>query len=90
MVRKYKQVTDAQRQALLEMVNTEKITIKKAASLLGISYDNARAIHSTYLRFNRVKKITYEERTHTRRLNEAKQRVMPSENDEEYEPAAKR
>jgi len=57
------------------MVQEEKITIKASAEQLGISYDNARAICSTFNRFKRIKKVTYEQRTQTRRSNEVKARV---------------
>ena len=58
------------------MVHTDKITIKLAAERLGISYDNARAISSTFNRFKRVKKVTYEERTVTRRSNEVRSKLQ--------------
>ena len=74
MVRKYNQVTDEQRQRLLQMIKTEKVTIKNAAERIGISYDNARAICSTFHRFNRLYKVTYQQRTLTRRANEIKSR----------------
>ena len=58
------------------MVHNDKITIKLAAERLGISYDNARAISSTFNRFKRVKKVTYEERTLTRRSNEVRSKLQ--------------
>lgn len=56
------------------MLNEENITIKTAAERIGISYDNARAICSTYRRQNRMTKVPYEIRTMTRRANKVKAR----------------
>ena len=75
MVRQYNQVTDLQRTSLLTLLNEENMTIKTAAERIGISYDNARAICSTYRRQNRMTKVPYEIRTVTRRANKAKKRI---------------
>ncbi len=68
MTRKYNPVSNADRQALISMVG-DGLTIKIAAERLGISYDNGRAIHSTFKRYNRLSKITYKARAVTRRKN---------------------
>ena len=68
MTRKYNAVSNADRRALISLVSAG-FTIKAAAERLGINYDNGRAIHSTFKRYNRLSKVPYKARTVTRQKN---------------------
>jgi len=50
MVRQYVQVTDSQRQRLVELIHSQNYSIAKASKEANIPYDNAKAINRTYTR----------------------------------------
>ena len=54
------------------MISTENVSIARAAKILGIPYDNAKAINRTYQRENRIAKIDYQERYVSRRTNDVR------------------
>ena len=56
MVKKYKRLTDNQREDLIRLIHDQRFTIKEAAIKLNIPYPNAKAVNSTYVsegRFNK-------------------------------------
>lgn len=55
MTRKYNLVPDHQRKKLIELISMD-MTIKEAASTIGIKYENAKAIHRVYKKEQRVHK----------------------------------
>ena len=59
----------------MELVESQGITIKKAAQILCLNYDNAKLIFRIYKEKNRTKQITYGERfsePHKQQLKEAR------------------
>lgn len=55
MVREYLRVTDESRKRLLKYI-VEGKSIKEAAELVNINYENAKAIYRTFKQENRVSK----------------------------------
>ena len=55
MTRNYAKVSDEKRQLLIKMVN-ENMTIKDAARLIDIKYENAKVIYRVYKRERRTDK----------------------------------
>jgi len=47
-------LTDAQRGELVRLVHQEGYTIAKAAKIMGIPYDNAKAVNRTYIIEKRI------------------------------------
>ena len=47
MTRKYDKVSNEQRAKLIELINMN-MTIKDAAKIVGVKYENAKAIHRIY------------------------------------------
>jgi transposase-like protein len=45
MVKKYKKLTDVQREELVKMINEQGYTIKEASRKLDIPYPNAKAVN---------------------------------------------
>jgi hypothetical protein len=54
MGKKYKLVSDAQRQQLINLIHKKEFSITEAAKLVGIVYPTAKAINNVYLSQNRV------------------------------------
>lgn len=69
MVRQYVQISDKKRNDLISIISTQNVSIARAAQILGIPYDNAKAINRTYQRERRITKIDYKERYNSRRTN---------------------
>ena len=44
------------------MIHSKNFSIAKASKMVGIPYDNAKAINRTYMREERVNKIDYKQR----------------------------
>ena len=55
MTRKYAKVSDDKRQHLIDMIN-KNMTIKDAAKLVDIKYENAKAIYRVYKNERRTDK----------------------------------
>ena len=70
MARKDNPVSNEKRQERITLVKEGGVSIKAASERLNMSYDNARAICSTFDRYNRLQKVTYKQRTVTRRVND--------------------
>ena len=56
MTRKYAKVDDEDRVSLINLIQNEGKTIKQAALDIGISYENAKAIHRVYKKEKRTQK----------------------------------
>jgi transposase-like protein len=49
MVKKYRRLTDEEREHLIHLIHKEGYTIKDASRELSIPYPNAKAVNQTYL-----------------------------------------
>lgn len=56
MKRTYNRVTDEQRLKLIELTQESEVTIKAAAEMLNISYENAKAINRVFKHEDRTEK----------------------------------
>lgn len=56
MGKKYKLVTDEQRQLLIHLIHTQELSITAAARQVGIVYPTAKAINNVFLTQNRILK----------------------------------
>lgn len=56
-VRSYNQVTNTARSNLLRLIHVQGLSITNAARLIGIPYDNAKAINRTFIKQGRINKI---------------------------------
>ena len=56
MVKKYRRLTDLERNNLCVLIHEQGYTIKDASKELGIPYPNAKAVNQTYLLENRTAK----------------------------------
>jgi hypothetical protein len=59
MVKTYVRVTDEQRKELVKLIHEKNYSIKKAGSIVGIPYPNAKAVNQTYLQENRTAKKNF-------------------------------
>jgi transposase len=59
---KYRLVSDELRQKLLSMVHDEQYTLKEAAKILNIGYENAKIINRAYRQDGRSSRITTKRR----------------------------
>lgn len=59
MVKKYKRPSYEQRSHLVSLIHEQKLSIKDAASLAGVTYANAKAINKTFVREKRIAKKSF-------------------------------
>jgi molybdenum-dependent DNA-binding transcriptional regulator ModE len=59
MVKKYRRLTDEEREHLIHLIHKEGYTIKDASRELSIPYPNAKAVNQTYLLENRTAKKSF-------------------------------
>ena len=59
MVKKYKRLSDLEREELIKLIHSEGLTIKEASHKLHIPYPNAKAVNATYVHEKRTAKKTF-------------------------------
>lgn len=59
MVKKYRRLTDEERENLVTLIHVQGYTIKDASRELGIPYPNAKAVNQTFILENRTAKKNY-------------------------------